>query len=79
MEPDVGFYGFPLTAAQALGSATTAGYYFIIQEHPSEPRFGGAIPANSSAASVAATLLQHPVRLAIYAADLLAKPPAGRS
>jgi hypothetical protein len=79
MNPDVGFYGFPLTAAEALGSTTTAGYYFIIQEHPSEPRFGGAIPANSSAATVAAAMLQHPVRLAIYAADLLTKPPAGGS
>jgi hypothetical protein len=79
MDPDVAFYGFPLTAAVALGSTTTAGYYFIIQEHPSEPRFGGAIPANSSAAAVAAALLQHPVRLAIYAADLLAEPTSGGS
>ncbi|MGC2305291.1 hypothetical protein [Candidatus Binatus sp.] len=78
MDPDVAFYGFPLTAVQALGTATTPGYYFVIQEHPSEPRFGGSMPAGSSAA-VAAALLQHPVRLAIYAADLLTAPAAGGS
>jgi hypothetical protein len=74
MDPDVAFYGFPLTSAQALGTATTPGYYFVIQEHPSEPRFGGTVPAGSSA-DAAAALLQHPVRLAIYAADLLKAPP----
>lgn len=76
MDPDVAFYGFPLTSAQALGTSTTPGYYFVIQEHPCEPRFGGSIPAGNSAA-VAAALLQHPVRLAIYAADLLNPPPKG--
>jgi hypothetical protein len=70
IDPDVAFYGFPLTVEDALGTATTPGYYIVIQEHPSEPRFGGAIPAGSSAA-IAAALLQHPVRLAVYAADLL--------
>jgi hypothetical protein len=76
MDPDVAFYGFPLTEADALGSSTAPGYYFVLQEHPSEPRFGGGLPAGS-AATVAAALLQHPVRLAIYAADLLAPPPPG--
>ena len=76
IDPDVAFYGFPLTAAQALGTSTTPGYYFVIQEHPCEPRFGGAVPAGS-AAVVAAALLQHPVRLAIYAADLLSAPLPG--
>ncbi|MGD0298385.1 MAG: hypothetical protein ABSE86_14870 [Bryobacteraceae bacterium] len=76
VDPDVAFFGFPLTAAQVLGTATTPGYYFVIQEHPSEPRFGGAIPAGSSAA-VAAALLQHPVRLAIYASDLITATAQG--
>jgi hypothetical protein len=78
MDPDVAFYGFPITEADALGSATVPGYYFVIQEHPCEPRFGGAVPGGS-AAVVAAALLQHPVRLAIYAADLLASPLPGGS
>ena len=73
---DIAFFGFPLTSAQALGTATTPGYYIVIQEHPSEPRFGGAIPAGSSA-TAAAALLQHPVRLAIYAADLMTAPATG--
>ena len=76
VDPDVAFFGFPLTSAQVLGTATTPGYYFVIQEHPSEPRFGGAIPAGSSA-SVAAALLQHPVRLAIYASDLMTATAQG--
>jgi hypothetical protein len=75
-DPDIAFFGFPLTSAQALGTATAPGYYFIVQEHPSEPRFGGTIPAGNSAA-VAAALLQHPVRLAIYASDLMAATPQG--
>jgi hypothetical protein len=78
MHPDVAFFGFPLTEADALGSSTAPGYYFVIQEHPCEPRFGGAVPAGS-AATAAAALLQHPVRLAIYAADLLTPPPPGRT
>ena len=76
LDPDIAFFGFPLTSAVALGTATTPGYYFVIQEHPSEPRFGGAIPAGNSAA-VAAALLQHPVRLAIYASDLMAATAQG--
>jgi hypothetical protein len=78
MDPDVAFYGFPLTKDQALGTATTPGYYFVIQEHPCEPRFGGTLPGGSSAA-VAAALLQHPVRLAIYAADLLSASTLGET
>jgi hypothetical protein len=42
MEPDINFFGFPLTPSKAVGSGTTAdpGYYVVIQEHPTEPRFG---------------------------------------
>ncbi len=76
VDPDIAFFGFPLTSAQALGTATTPGYYFVIQEHPSEPHFGGTIPAGSSA-TVAAALLQHPVRLAIYASDLMTATAEG--
>ncbi len=78
VNPDIAFFGFSLTSAQALGTSTSPGYYFVIQEHPSEPRFGGAIPAGSSAA-VAVALLQHPIRLAIYASDLIAAAVQGGS
>jgi hypothetical protein len=37
MQPDVLFFGFPVTTAAAIGPP---GYYVVIQEHPTEPRFG---------------------------------------
>jgi hypothetical protein len=40
MEPDVNFFGFPLTPAAAIGSGSNPGYFVVIQEHPTEPRFG---------------------------------------
>jgi len=40
MQPDVSFFGFDFTAAQATGADGSAGYYIVIQEHPTEPRFG---------------------------------------
>src|SRR5262249_8985172 len=40
MEPDINFFGFPLTPSAAVGSATSPGYFVVIQEHPTEPRFG---------------------------------------
>lgn len=43
-QPDVTFLGFPLTEAEAKGAAFPeqghAGYFFVIQQQPSEPRFG---------------------------------------
>lgn len=40
MEPDVTFVGFPITPAAAVGSGANPGYFVVIQEHPTEPRFG---------------------------------------
>ncbi len=46
VDPDIQFYGFDLTIAQARGDANPQtdaddwGYYFIIQQLPGEPRFG---------------------------------------
>ena len=40
LEPDLLFFGFDLTVDQVVGSATDAGYYVVIQEQPTEPRFG---------------------------------------
>jgi hypothetical protein len=59
MTPDVSFFGFDLTVAAVLGDGTTpnagppsnAGYYIVIQEQPSEPRFGlevGTVAAGGS-------------------------------
>ena len=38
--PDVAFFGFPVSSQNAIGDGKTTGYFVIIQEHPTEPRFG---------------------------------------
>jgi len=40
LDPDVAFFGFPVTSQAAIGNGTTTGYFVILQEHPTEPRFG---------------------------------------
>src|SRR5262249_4555883 len=51
LSPDISFCGFGISAAAAIGNGTTTGYFVIIQEHPTEPRFGldvGKMPANAA-------------------------------
>lgn len=64
LEPDVVFVGFPITPAAAVGSERHPGYFVVIQEHPTEPRFGLDV-------AVAATLTSRS-HLAIGA-----EPPTG--
>ena len=40
MQPDLSFFGFDITTDAATGKGGTPGYYIVIQEHPTEPRFG---------------------------------------
>jgi hypothetical protein len=40
MQPDVAFFGFDITTDQAIGGGASLGYYVVIQEHPTAPRFG---------------------------------------
>jgi len=42
MQPDVTFFGFDLTVDQVVGTGVgdDHGYFIVIQEQPSEPRFG---------------------------------------
>jgi hypothetical protein len=40
LDPDVAFFGFPVSSQAAIGNGTTTGYFVILQEHPTEPRFG---------------------------------------
>jgi hypothetical protein len=46
MQPDVSFFGFDLTVDQAVGpvnpplTSENQGYFIVIQEQPTEPRFG---------------------------------------
>jgi hypothetical protein len=40
MDPDISFLGFPLSPQAAAGSGNNPGYFVVIQEHPTGPRFG---------------------------------------
>jgi hypothetical protein len=46
LDPDVVFFGFPLTPSQAVGALDSRdatqpqGFFFVLQEQPVEPRFG---------------------------------------
>jgi len=48
IDPDVLLFGFPLTAPVARGAATRtagdAGYFFVLREQPTAPRFGLDLP-----------------------------------
>ena len=72
MEPDVNFFGFPIAAAAAVGSATNPGYFVVIQEHPTEPRFG----LEASMSSTLGTTRSH---LAIGTAAPAGVPLKGRT
>jgi hypothetical protein len=57
LPPDVSFFGFDITVAAATGSDGTPGHYIVIQEHPTEPRFGldvGTPPGSGTHVSIAA-------------------------
>ena len=82
LEPDVRFVGFNLTVAQARGTGTPTdlGYFFIIQQQPTEARFGQDVDEQSpppfldptgNAAKTARALVQPPFRVAIHAKSLL--------
>lgn len=57
LPPDVSFFGFPVPAEVATGADGGLGHYLVIQEHPTEPRFGidvGVSPGGASHLAVAA-------------------------
>ncbi len=59
MQPDICFFGFPLSAPAATGDDGRGGHYLVIQEHPTAPRFGlnaGTAPAGISYLSVGGKL-----------------------
>jgi len=81
MAPDVGFYGFDIPLESA---ASHPGFFFVLAEHPSEPKFGtddtpGTVlspppggPA-TTAGLVATTIFRDPFRVAFHGSVLL--PP----
>jgi hypothetical protein len=40
LEPDIAFFGFDLTVDRARGGPNDLGWFFVLAEHPTEPRFG---------------------------------------
>lgn len=40
LAPDLLFFGFPLSVREARGSATDPGWFFVLREHATAPRFG---------------------------------------
>jgi hypothetical protein len=79
-EPDVAFFGFNLSEDQVRGGGETGdpGWFFVIQQHPTEPRFGldvrptdPYLHPQGNAATTALALTQRPVRVAIHATVLL--------
>lgn len=40
LQPDLRFFGFPLTVAEALGAGPGAGWFFVLRQQPTSPRFG---------------------------------------
>lgn len=49
LEPDLTFFGFPLTVQQARGTVDDAGWFFVLHQPPTAPRFGvDELPANAT-------------------------------
>ena len=48
MVPDINFTGFPISPGVAIGGRGNPGYYVVIQEHPTEPRFGLEVPVSTA-------------------------------
>jgi hypothetical protein len=65
MQPDVSFFGFPVTPAAATGADGGAGWFVVIQEHPTEPRFGLDVGLNLGSASHLSIGLSPPAGLAL--------------
>jgi len=86
LDPDIVFFGFAVSTAAATGADGGPGWYVVIQEHPTEPRFGldagfphagshlvlgpGA-PTGNTAAELAERVRRRPVRLALHASRLV--------
>ncbi len=83
LDPDINFMGFDLDASEARGSRDPEedpGWFFVIQQQPTEPRFGadntdewqGLVQEDdANAASLAAATLRRPLRVAIHADRIL--------
>jgi hypothetical protein len=73
MRPDVAYFGFDVTATEASGADGGPGWYVVIQEHPTEPRFGP--PAGVSLGTASHLVVGASARNAAYAAAITRRPP----
>jgi hypothetical protein len=76
LPPDLTYVAFPLTQEQATtGGLDQAGYFFVMQQHPTEPRFALASFApgqtGPDSATIASNAYQPPYRVAIHASLML--------
>ena len=69
IEPDIALFGFDLDPAAARGDP---GWFFVLQEHPSEPRFGLEVAGTAFGAQPASWQALGWDHLAASAADLAA-------
>jgi hypothetical protein len=69
VEPDIALFGFDLDPVAARADP---GWFFVLQEHPSEPRFGLAAPGTAFGAQPASWQALGWDHLAASAADLAA-------
>ena len=87
---DIAFFGFEISADDARGINGNLGYFFVLQEHPAEPKFNfqGSAPnaspsdypdenavAPTAAGQVGAHAFETPTRVAIHGKDLLPASP----
>lgn len=75
LEPDMRFFGLPLSVSDARGGGTDPGWFVVLRQPPTDSRFGSdsapGEPHNS--AHHARTLLRRPVMVAVHASDMV--PP----
>ena len=70
LEPDIAFFGFDLTLARARGGPSELGWFFVLAEHPTEPRFGLDVDDGDYAGRPAAWADLNWAHLAASAQDL---------
>ena len=76
LEPDLTYAGFGLTLAEARGGGADPGWFFVIQEQPTAPRFGPVPGApGPNAADTALATVRRPIRVAVHARDVLGEQP----
>ncbi|MEO8153874.1 MAG: hypothetical protein ABI605_12445 [Rhizobacter sp.] len=51
LDPDISFFGFDFDTDAATGADGSAGRYIVIQEHPTEPRFGLDVGTDTGSAT----------------------------